>query len=150
MRRAVWALLAAVTVAGVLLLFVFPARTFLAQRRALASTSERIAVLAKENAALSAKVARLKTPSEVAKIARERYGLVRPGEKAYALLPPAAQATTKPAEAGGNRVGGGSSAAASSRSGATSGAPTATAVGQASHRSRARPSRFWRRLEFWR
>ena len=87
MRRSVWPLLLALVVIGVLFLLVFPARTYVAQRRSLTAAEHRLHVLNVENAALDRRVAKLQDDSEIERIAREQYGLVRPGEEAYAILP---------------------------------------------------------------
>jgi cell division protein FtsB len=88
-RRAVWPCLAALVTVGVLFLAVFPSRTWLAQRESIADTTERISVLREQNQALQARVRVLGTDAEIERLAREQYNLVRPGEEAYALLPPA-------------------------------------------------------------
>ena len=90
MRRAAWALVASVVLVGVLFLAVFPTRTYLAQRRDLAATERRLSVLSDQNKELEAKVGRLNTDAEIERLAREQYDLVRPGEEAYAILPPPA------------------------------------------------------------
>ncbi len=87
MRRA-WPLVATVAVVGLAFLAVFPTRTYLSQRRDLANTEQRLAVLSGQNQELSARVARLNTDAEIERLAREQYNLVRPGEEAYAILPP--------------------------------------------------------------
>ncbi|MDP8991600.1 MAG: septum formation initiator family protein [Actinomycetota bacterium] len=88
MRRARWPVVASVVLVGVLFLAVFPARTYLAQRRDLAATERRLAVLESQNKDLSARVERLNSDAEIERLAREQYNLVRPGEEAYAILPP--------------------------------------------------------------
>ena len=80
--------MASVVLVGVLFLAVFPARTYLAQRRDLAATERRIRVLESQNKDLSARVERLNSDAEIERLAREQYNLVRPGEEAYAILPP--------------------------------------------------------------
>jgi len=77
-------------VVGVLFLFVFPARTYLDQRRSLSATEARLRVLGAQNASLQTRVARLHDDAEIERLARKQYGLVKPGEEAYAILPPAA------------------------------------------------------------
>ena len=86
-RRAVWPLLVSITVVGMLFLFVFPGRTYLAQRRSLAAAEARLHVLKTENKSLDQRVARLQDDAEIERLAREQYGLVKPGEEAYAILP---------------------------------------------------------------
>jgi cell division protein FtsL len=88
--RRLWALLASIVVVAVLFLFVFPTRTYLRQRQALAGAEERLDVLQRENARLEERVATLRTDAEIERIAREQYNLVRPGEEAFAVLPPPA------------------------------------------------------------
>ena len=85
-RALVWFLAASVT-CGVLAFAVFPTRTFLDQRQDLAAAEERIRLLDAENKRLEARVQKLHTDTEVERLAREQYSLVRPGEEAYAVLP---------------------------------------------------------------
>ncbi|MDP8975396.1 MAG: septum formation initiator family protein [Actinomycetota bacterium] len=87
MRR-VWPLVATVAVVGLVFLAVLPTRTYLSQRRDLANTERRLAVLSAQNQELSGRVARLNTDAEIERLAREQYNLVRPGEEAFAILPP--------------------------------------------------------------
>ncbi len=86
-RRA-WPLVAAVVVVGLAFLAVFPTRTYLSQRRDLENTEQRLAVLSRQNQELNGRVARLNTDAEIERLAREQYNLVRPGEEAFAILPP--------------------------------------------------------------
>ncbi|HZN16291.1 MAG TPA: septum formation initiator family protein [Acidimicrobiales bacterium] len=82
---------------AVLFLAGFPARTYIDQRRALASTSERLEVLKKGNKSLAARADELHSDAAVERLAREQYNLVRPGEEAYAILPgPAGPEAPKP------------------------------------------------------
>ena len=82
-------LLAAFAVATIALLalYVFPTRTWLDQRTALAESSAELAELRAEREALEARVTQLDTDAEIERIARSQYGLVLPGEEAYAVLP---------------------------------------------------------------
>jgi cell division protein FtsB len=81
-------LLAAVVLAGLLFLFILPGRTYLSQRNNLSSAAARIRVLGVGNAKLEQRVKQLQTDGEVERLAREQYGLVKPGEQAFAILPP--------------------------------------------------------------
>ncbi|MDQ4132383.1 MAG: septum formation initiator family protein [Actinomycetota bacterium] len=76
---------------GVLFLAVFPVRTYVAQQRQQQALAERVTALAAENRQLGERAAVLHTDAEVERLAREQYGLVRPGEEVYAVLgtPPA-------------------------------------------------------------
>jgi cell division protein FtsB len=85
-RAAAWTT-AIFAVAVVLLVFVFPTRTYLSQRRQLTSAANQLQVLDQQNAQLTAQVARLQTDGEIERLAREQYHLVRPGERAFAILP---------------------------------------------------------------
>ena len=76
-----------VVVVGLLLFGVFPTRTYLAQRAATRQADHQLAVLNASNASLERQVHGLQTPDEIERIARQDYGLVRPGEEAYAILP---------------------------------------------------------------
>ena len=86
MRR-LWSLaLMAVVVVG-LFTFVFPTRTFLAQRASISHAERQLEVLEEQNDELESRAERLRSDAEIERLAREQYNLVRPGEEAYALLP---------------------------------------------------------------
>ena len=87
MRRGIRPLIVSVVLVGILFLFVFPARTYLDQRRRLAATEQRLRALAQHNAELTARVQLLNTDAEIERLARAQYSLVKPGEEAYAILP---------------------------------------------------------------
>jgi cell division protein FtsB len=87
-RRLVGPVLGTVLFLGVLLGGVFPTRTWLAQRSATEGAEEQLAVLREQNAALEERVRLLHSDTEIERLAREQYNLVRPGEEAYAVLPP--------------------------------------------------------------
>lgn len=94
MRRAVRVLLVAVTIGGIVFLFVLPGRTWLAQGRASAAAQRQDAALSRENTALSTRAAQLQSTTYIEQIARQQYGLVMPGEQAYGILLPTAPPTT--------------------------------------------------------
>jgi cell division protein FtsB len=96
MRRAVRVLLVAVTVAGILFLFVLPGRTWLSQSRAASLAQRQESALSRENAALANQVKRLQSTAYIEQVARQEYGLVLPGQQEYGILPPAATPTTVP------------------------------------------------------
>ena len=96
MRRAVWVLLVSVTAAAVVFLFVLPGRTLLAQNRSLTVARRQFVALTKENAALAQRISQLKGTAAIEQLARQQYGLVLPGEKAYGVLPPPGSARTVP------------------------------------------------------
>lgn len=78
---------AAIATMALLALYVFPTRTWIDQRAAITETEASLDALAAERDALEARVAELDTDSEIELIARTQYGLVLPGEEAYAVLP---------------------------------------------------------------
>ena len=94
MRRAVRFLLVALALGVILLLFLLPGRTWLAQGRANAAAERQDAALTKENAALAKRIAQLQNSAYIEQLAREQFGLVLPGERAYGILLPAATTTT--------------------------------------------------------
>jgi len=83
-----------------LFLFVFPTRTFLSQRRETSSVRDQLHMLRQQNANLQREEQRLQSSDEIERIARDQYNLVKPGEKAYAIIPEYTPATTAPASSG--------------------------------------------------
>ena len=77
----------ALVVAGILFTFGNPARTWYDQQQDIAAARERNAVLEEQNRQLGDRAAELRTDAEVERIAREEYGLVKPGEEAFGILP---------------------------------------------------------------
>ena len=94
MRRAVRTLLVVVGLGGLLFLFILPGRTWLQQRSAMSGAERRLHLLDTENQALARRASQLQSPAYIEQIARDQYGLVLPGEKAYGILPPTATTTT--------------------------------------------------------
>jgi cell division protein FtsB len=85
-RRFVLAVLSLATV-GVVLFTVFPTRTYLHQRKQIENAQKQLALLKDVNNKLAAQSEKLNTDAEIERIARERYGLIKPNEVAYGLLP---------------------------------------------------------------
>ena len=73
---------------GVLVLGVFPTRTWLDQRSAVHAAETRLAELEAANADSQAKVDALHTDAAIEQIARQEYGLAKLGEELYHVLPP--------------------------------------------------------------
>jgi cell division protein FtsB len=88
MRRAAWLLLVSVTAVGILVLFVFPGRTLLAQDRNIAAAHQAIRTLDRENVILRQRDAALHDPIQIEHAAQQRFGLVLPGQRAYAITAP--------------------------------------------------------------
>lgn len=77
----------AITLAG-----IFPFRQMIAQQRQVDQTQARLAALIDENHRLEGQVEALESAPEVERLAREEYGLVRPGETGYFVETPEAPA----------------------------------------------------------
>ena len=85
---------AALVVVGLLFVVVFPVSAWLDQRSTLDRSERRLQTLQRERKRLDRQAAIIITPAEVEKIARERFGMVRPGEQAYAAVPGPSVTTT--------------------------------------------------------
>ena len=88
MRRLILPVLATALLVGVLVVGVFPTRSYLSQRRAIAAAGAQAGQLGTTNDSLQNRVDQLQTDSEVERLARQEYGLVKPGEEVYEVLPP--------------------------------------------------------------
>ena len=86
MRRLVVPLLATALLIGVIVVGVFPTRSYLSQRAAIASASRQVDDLRATNDTMQAEADRLQSDAEIEAEAR-KYGLVKPGEEAYHVLP---------------------------------------------------------------
>lgn len=79
-----------------LFLFVFPTRAFLAQRSETNSVRNQLHMLRQQNTSLQREAKQLQSSAEIERIARGQYNLVKPGEKAYAIIPQGAASTNAP------------------------------------------------------
>lgn len=70
---------------AIVLAGVFPFRQLIAQERLVENTQAKLDVLVAENEALQADIDAVATPAELERIAREQYGMVRPGETGYVV-----------------------------------------------------------------
>ncbi|MHB8219269.1 MAG: FtsB family cell division protein [Acidimicrobiales bacterium] len=86
-RRSRVMVVGATTLSLLILVAWFPATALYHQHRQLASTSARLQQLDRQNTALGQEKQRLSSYSEVARIARQQYRLVAPGQQAYEVLP---------------------------------------------------------------
>lgn len=87
--RIALAFFGSVAVIAVLALTVFPTRLWLTQKHDLSAEERKVQVLHQTNRALQQRVDELGTDSAIERIAREQHNLVKPGEDAFAVLPPA-------------------------------------------------------------
>ena len=78
------------TVVGIVFIGVYPTRTWFAQRGQLNDATHQLSVLEQQNDDRSrAQVTALNTDSEIERLAREKYNLVRPGEEELHAINPA-------------------------------------------------------------
>jgi cell division protein FtsB len=77
---------AALALAGVLALAVFPAKAVIEQRRNRTALTAQVARLSAQNTALGDRAGQLQTDAEIERLARQ-YNLVKPGEETYFILP---------------------------------------------------------------
>ena len=106
-RVLVRVLLGAMAAVALLFVFVFPARTLLAQRQQTEKQKKTLELLHEQSRKLAEESRRLQNDAEVERMAREQYGFVYPGEHPYVVVPPSttsppapttsAPATTSPA-----------------------------------------------------
>lgn len=86
--------LIALAVAAILFLFVFPTRSYLAQRRQVANAQHDLDVLQTQNKQLEIEAQQLQTPEAVKQMARQQFHMVMPGEELYKVEPAAAPSST--------------------------------------------------------
>ena len=70
---------------AIVLAGVFPFRQLIAQQRLVENTETKLEALIAENEALEAEIEAVLSPAELERIAREQYGMVRPGETSYVV-----------------------------------------------------------------
>ncbi|MEA2011424.1 MAG: septum formation initiator family protein [Actinomycetota bacterium] len=90
-RKQRWGWVLAVVLLGALALTVsgiLPFRQLVSQQRQIERTQDQLSALQQENDVLSEDIEMLGTDAEIERIAREQYGLVRPGEVAYVVVTP--------------------------------------------------------------
>jgi cell division protein FtsB len=93
-RTLLTATLLGLALVGLLFVFVYPTRTYLQQRIQISAAQHHLAQLHRDTAHLESQSRQLQTAAAVERIAREQYGLVRPGETPYVIVPTAPPATT--------------------------------------------------------
>jgi cell division protein FtsB len=90
-RRMVWAprtriAVASLALVAMMFLFVFPTRSYLAQKRQIGKAAHAVEVLEAQNEVLARQARRLQTRSEIERLAREQFNMVMPGEQAYNVV----------------------------------------------------------------
>jgi cell division protein FtsB len=89
------AAIGSVVLVGLLFVFVYPTRTFLDQRDDTNRARTQLALLKSETAKLAREADRLTSDAEIERRARA-YGLVKPGEQPFVIIP--TPTTAPPAE----------------------------------------------------
>ena len=86
---------AAVVLVVAAFLFMYPTQSLLAQQRAVNESRRHLASIEQQNRELRVQANRLRMSSEIERVAREKYNMARPDEKAYTVvLKPKQPATT--------------------------------------------------------
>jgi hypothetical protein len=150
-------LLGAAALAAAILGAWFPASALVHQRATLAADAAQLSQLHQEDTALTTEAKNLSSSAEIARIARQQYQLVAPGQQAYEVLPPSGSPSTGTPYAGD--PGSAQPVAPSAASVLPAGGVTATTQPTAKAASHAHPSgatsegtfeRMLHALEFWR
>jgi cell division protein FtsL len=80
--------IASLALIAIMFLFVFPMRSYLAQKRQVHSAQRSVEVLQTQNAELEREARELQTPAEIERMARVQFNMVLPGEQAYTVISP--------------------------------------------------------------
>lgn len=70
---------------AIVLAGVFPFRQLIAQERLVENTRAKLDALVAENETLQAEIDAARSPAELERVAREQYGMARPGETVYVV-----------------------------------------------------------------
>jgi cell division protein FtsB len=147
-------LAASVVFAAVVLVAWFPAGALLAQQRTITRASSMLTQLRRDDRALAIESKKLSTQAEIARIARQQFGMVPPGALAYQVLPPpgsTGRATDPNAGDLGNTAVVSPSASAELPPGSLAGSKPG--AGRTEHNASNQPgllTRLLHTLEFWR
>ena len=95
-RTSVPVMLVVVTIVAVGLFLISPTRAWWSQRDEISSFESELGEQDALNAELLDRVEVLGTDAEIERLAREQYGLVRPGDESYVVPPAPTVATTAP------------------------------------------------------
>jgi cell division protein FtsB len=79
--------LVALALVAILFVFVFPTRSYLGQRRQVATAHHDVDVLREQNDKLQALAAHLQTKGAIEQMAREQFHYVKPGEQVWDVVP---------------------------------------------------------------
>ena len=79
--------LGALALVAIMFVFVFPTRSYLAQRRQVQQEQHKVDVLRKQNDKLQSEAIRLQSRAVQEQMAREDFHRVYPGEQVYDIVP---------------------------------------------------------------
>jgi cell division protein FtsB len=79
--------LGALALVAILFVFVFPTRSYLAQRRQVQDEQHKVDVLREQNDKLQSEAIRLQSRAMQEQMAREDFHRVYPGEQVYDIVP---------------------------------------------------------------
>jgi cell division protein FtsB len=88
--------IATLVLIGALFLFVFPTTAVLDQRNKLSDARDRLSVLKEQTEKLAEESKRVRSDTEIERLARDRFNMVKPGEQAWAVVPAPTTTTTTP------------------------------------------------------
>ena len=86
--------LIALGVVAILFVFVFPTRSYLAQRGQVSGAKKDVSVLKAQNAKLEQEAAKLQSRDEIERMARDQFNMQYPNEQVYKVMPAPAGTTT--------------------------------------------------------
>jgi len=72
---------------AILFLFVFPTRSYLAQRARVEQARRDVEAIREQILVLEEESARLQTPAEIERLARLQYNMVYSGERLFTIVP---------------------------------------------------------------
>lgn len=75
------------------LAYLFPVRSYINQQNRITVAEKQLDLLRTQTKILRDQKQLLETPAEIARIARDRLGMVRPGEQPWAVVPEATGAS---------------------------------------------------------
>ncbi|MGO9341515.1 MAG: FtsB family cell division protein [Acidimicrobiales bacterium] len=167
-RRAKLVGVACLGLCALVLATSFPVSALMRQHRQISTATAELQALTSENESLQLQASALSQPANIAALARRDYNLVRPGQTAYSILPPAGSLKSSPASSGHSSLDQGPVAPGSAQSEAllgdggpattasspgSSGTGSGNAQGQGDATAKSVPG-LWSRvlgtLEFWR
>jgi cell division protein FtsB len=92
--------LVALALVAILFVFVFPTRSYLAQRQKVSSAQHDVDLLKQQNDKLEAQARQIQMPATIERMAREQFHRVFPGEQVYDVVgtptPSGTSSTTLP------------------------------------------------------